>query len=127
MRTRISIALAFAILGCLVATSSAVAAPRLSYGDANNYASIALHRHFKGAFDHGYGLRGGCGRRLGNSSRFCPNISWYIGDLSYSGWVKIWVSHGYWYYRLKITRTDEYCLSVQQLPPAQCTDTTYVK
>src|SRR5262245_48898167 len=116
MRRRISTMLALAVLGCLVATSSAEAAPRLSYGDANYYASVALHRHFKEAFDHGYGLRGGCGRRLGPSSRFCPHISWYIGDLSYSGWVKVWLSRGYWYYRLKVTRIDEYCLAVREQP-----------
>ena len=34
---------------------------------------------------------------------------------------------GYGYYSVKITQTDEYCLSVQHLPPDQCTKTTYVK
>lgn len=124
---RFALVVCVAISASLGFASNSHAAARLTFSQANQYAGTALHRHFKNEFDNGYALRGSCGRRLGPSSRFCPHISWLIGDFSFSGWVKIWIAHGWWNYSLKITRTDEYCLDVQHLPLAQCSDTTYIK
>ncbi len=108
----------------LLAAAPAVALPRLSYSDANYYASIALHRNFKSSFDNAYNKKVHCGRRLGYSSRKCRNVGWVIGDLSFHGWVRIWLSKAkgqvWWNYAYMIHRTDEYCLATGG---SDCTDT----
>ena len=125
-RVRFLVPLVLCALGLLLATSAS-ALPRLSYGDANYYASVALHRNFKGSFDAGYNKKIACGRRLGYSSRQCPHVSWIVGDLDFAGWVRIWLNRQggnvWWNYAYTIHRFDEYCLTVQQRPPSECIST----
>lgn len=85
--------------------------PALTHAAAIGYARKALLRKFGSAYRHGSGRHVGC-RRVGRLRQRC-NVSWFAGDVSWSGTVGIWYARDSdglaWNYNMRIVRKAVSC------------------
>jgi hypothetical protein len=107
-----------AVLGAvllLASASQAGAKLQLRPAYAERLMQNALSRHAGLFFSEAHQREVHCNKRLSNVRRRC-NISWYYGDLYYSGKGQIWVTFesggAYWNFRYRVVRFNEYCAAV---------------
>jgi hypothetical protein len=104
--------------GCASARDTVEGDPpirKLTFAEARSYVRTALRRKFTDAYRHGYGKQVRACARLSRTRIKCRRVSWNIGDLSYKGWVTIWLrrhANGtvWWHYAYRIKRTNWYCV-----------------
>lgn len=97
--------------------------PNLSGAAAKRYIRKVLH-----GFRFHLGLR----RRITHCHRLsdvrirCNKISWYYGDVAYSGWVTVWNERAPgqkdWDYAYKLKKINYYCIVLGR-PKSKCTKT----
>lgn len=97
------------------ATAIAQVAP-LREGEAEFFMRKALKREFGNTFNHGEGRSVECHDRRSNVRISCRTIAWTIGDISFSGNGRIWLSVNrngvvLWNYAFRIKRVNEYCVA----------------
>jgi hypothetical protein len=87
--------------------------PTLAVATAKRHVRTVLARRFQRHYRSGYAKRVASCRRSSKIKVTCRRVSWVAGDLSYKGWVTIWLTgngdapvrrHSF-----RIKRTDEYC------------------
>jgi hypothetical protein len=90
--------------------------PNLTRTATRRYIRGVLRQDFGAAYRHGsWKFIAQC-NRLSRARMKCRDVTWFIGDISYSGWATIWYEHDddgdlTWNYAYRIKRTNGYCVA----------------
>jgi hypothetical protein len=89
--------------------------PTLTRTAARRYIRSALRQEYGSAYRHGSGkFIASCNRRSRTRVR-CDDVSWFAGDVGWSGWTTIWYERDEnddvsWNYAFRIKQTNWYCV-----------------
>jgi hypothetical protein len=111
-------AVAIVLVASLLAAPGRSAAHQvydLRQGKAAALMREALSRRFGSNFEHAYGRRVVCHKRLSRDRRRC-SMSWVIGDMGFFGKGQIWITYPehrpFWNYAFKVAMLNEYCVAM---------------
>jgi hypothetical protein len=114
-------------MGALVPASASASRFKLGTKMAEGMMEEALSRKPALNFGVADGVRVRCNKRISDIRVRC-RMSWFVGDLSYSGKGTIWITfpggRPFWNYSYRIERFNEYC-AVLEAP--DCTKTYVVR
>jgi hypothetical protein len=115
------------LLGALTAPPASASRFRLGTEMAVGFMETALLRHPSLNFGSAGGQVVKCNKRISDIRVRC-RMSWFLGDLSYSGRGTIWITfpegRPFWNYSYRVVRFNEYC-AVLEGP--DCTKTYVVR
>ena len=89
--------------------------PTLTRTATRPYIRSALRQEYGSAYRHGSGkFIADCNRRSRTRVR-CGDVSWFAGDVGWSGWATIWYERDdsgdpWWNYAFRIKQTNWYCV-----------------
>ena len=116
------------LVGLVSPTTASAARFKLGTRLAADLMREALSRHDKLLFYVGNARRVTCNKRI-SAIRVRCRMSWFVGDLSFSGKGTIWITfpehRPFWNYSFRIVRFNEYCAAVIEAP--DCTKTYVVR
>jgi len=124
---------ALSLLACCLLSGAlfpaATSAARFKLGTqlAAQLMREALSRHDNLYFYAGNARRVTCNKRISPIRVRC-RMSWFVGDLSFSGKGTIWITfpehRPFWNYSFRIVRFNEYCAAIEA---PDCTKTYVVR